>query len=46
MQKGCYDGTDDAKQAFYKARNHKLNLEVDMVMSQIKKVERDKNDSI
>ena len=35
-----FDFTDDAKQAFYKARNHKLNLEVDMVMSQIKKVER------
>lgn len=32
-----FDFTDDAKQAFYKARNHKLNLEVDMVMSQIKK---------
>ena len=29
-----FDFTDDAKQAFYKARNHKLNLEVDMVMSQ------------
>ena len=40
-----FDFTDDAKQAFYKARNHKLNLEVDMVMSQIKKVESEKKDS-
>ncbi len=39
-----FDFTDDAKQAFYKARNHKLNLEVDMVMSQIKKVESEKKD--
>ena len=40
-----FDFTDDAKQAFYKARNHKLNLEVDMVMSQIKKVESEKKEN-
>ena len=37
-----FDFTDDAKQAFYQARNHKLDLEVGMVMSQIKQVETEK----
>ena len=41
-----FDFTDDAKQAFYQARNHKLNLEVDMVMSQIKQAEADKKAAI
>ena len=37
-----FDFTDDAKNAFYKARNHKLNLEVGMVMEQIEKAEAEK----
>ena len=37
-----FDFTDDAKQAFYKARNHKLNLEVGMVMEQIEKAEAER----
>lgn len=40
-----FDFTDDAKQAFYKARNHKLNLEVDMVMQQIEKAEGEKKEA-
>ena len=38
-----FDFTDDAKQAFYKARNHKLDMEVGMVMEQIEKVEAEKS---
>lgn len=37
-----FDFTDAAKQAFYKARNHKLDLEVGMVMEQIEKAEAEK----
>ena len=38
-----FDFTDDAKNAFYKARNHKLDMEVGMVMEQIEKVESEKS---
>ena len=38
-----FDFTDDAKNAFYKARNHKLSLEVGMVMEQIEKAEAEKS---
>ncbi|MCD8020095.1 MAG: PHP domain-containing protein, partial [Clostridiales bacterium] len=40
-----FDFTDHAKNAFYKARNHKLGLEVGMVMDQIEKAEMQKGDS-
>ena len=40
-----FDFTDDAKNAFYKARNHKLNLEVGMVMEQIEKAEAERGGS-
>ena len=37
-----FNFTDDAKHAFYKAREYKLNMEVDMVMEQIEKASAEK----
>ena len=39
-----FDFSEDAKQTFYKARNHKLHVEVDLVMEQIEKTEHEKKE--
>ncbi|MBQ9155926.1 MAG: PolC-type DNA polymerase III [Eubacterium sp.] len=41
-----FNFTEDAKNAFYRARDHKLNLEVGLVMDQVRKAEAEKGGSL